>query len=383
LNIVYIDQTGQLGGGELSLLDLLASVRLKTRVILFEDGPFRSLLEEIGETVEILPMEDLSLVRRGASLSSIFWALPNLRKFRARLSASLASADVLYANSQKAFLLVSLSKRRGQPIVWHLRDLLTKDHFSTILRRLAVFAGNRFATVIIVNSQATADAFIAEGGRADKLRLVPDGIDPKLYDAVNLAVAERLHAELCPPGMFLIGLFGRLAHWKGQHILLEAVACMKDVQICLVGDALFGESAYAEEIKERASEPDLAGRVHFLGFRRDIPELMTAMDLVVHTSVSAEPLGRVIVEGMLARKPVIATRAGGAAEIVEDEVSGLLVSPGSVEELQAAIDRLRSDPVLQAKLASAGRHRAETVYSLQSMVDRTTEVLREVHPRER
>jgi hypothetical protein len=144
LNIVYIDQTGQLGGGELSLLDLLTAMRLETRVILFEDGPFRSLLEAIGETVEIIPMEDLSLVRRGASIRAVFSALPNLRKFRTRLAASITSADVIYANSQKAFLLASLSKKRGQPVVWHLRDLLTKDHFSTILRRLAIFAGNRF-----------------------------------------------------------------------------------------------------------------------------------------------------------------------------------------------------------------------------------------------
>jgi glycosyltransferase involved in cell wall biosynthesis len=176
----------------------------------------------------------------------------------------------------------------------------------------------------------------------------------------------------------LIGLFGRFSHWKGQHVLLEAVAGIDQVHVCLVGDALFGEADYREQMRERASQSDLRSRVNFMGFRKDIPELMSAMDMVVHASVSAEPLGRVILEGMLARRPVIATRAGGAAEIVEDEISGLLVTPGSVEELRAAIAQLVADPALCARLAAAGRQRAETVYSLQSMVDGTAAVIREV-----
>jgi glycosyltransferase involved in cell wall biosynthesis len=377
MNIVFIDQTGQLGGGELSLLDYLGSVRQHTRVILFEDGPFRSLLEDVGETVDIVPIDALSTIRRGASISAFFSALPNIFKLRSRLSKSIASADILYANSQKAFLLAVISKKRGQRIVWHLRDLLTKDHFSVINRRLAVFAGNRGAFVIIANSQATADAFVAQGGSSEKLRVVADGIDPAIYDAVDPALAKHLHTEFAPSGQFLVGLFGRLAHWKGQHVLLEAAARIPGLQVCLVGGPLFGEDAYEAKLRERAALPDLAGRVHFLGFRTDIPELMSAMDLVVHSSVSAEPLGRVILEGMLARKPVIATRAGGAAEIVEAEQSGLLVEPDSAEELEEAILRLKSDSALRDRLANAGRLRAETVYSLKQMVDRTNKVLEE------
>lgn len=377
MNVVFVDQTGQLGGGELSLLDYLSSVRQHTRVILLEDGPFRNRLEEAGETVEVVPIDELSALRRGASIRTLFSFLPKIVGLRSRLAKSLSGADIIYANSQKAFLLAALSKKRDQKIVWHLRDLLTKDHFSSINRFLAVFAGNRRAFLVIVNSQATADALIAQGGNRQKVRLVPDGIDSALYDSVDPAIAQRLHTELAPHGAFLVGLFGRLAEWKGQHILLEAAARIPEIQICLVGGALFGEDAYKAKLRERATMPDLAGRVHFLGFRTDIPELMTAMDIVVHCSVSAEPLGRVILEGMLAHKPVIATRAGGAAEIVETETSGLLISPASVDELEQAILRLKSDPALRARLAAAGRLRAETVYSLKQMVDRTNSVLQE------
>jgi glycosyltransferase involved in cell wall biosynthesis len=204
---------------------------------------------------------------------------------------------------------------------------------------------------------------------------VPDGVSSRPFDEVDPEVVKRLREELCPPGKILVGVFGRLAEWKGQHILLEAVVGLPSVHVCVVGDALFGEQVYAETLRERAARPDLANRVTFLGFRKDIPALMQCMDIVVHTSIVAEPLGRVILEGMLARKPVIATRAGGAAEIVMDRDNGLLVTPGSVTELSSAIELLLSDQKLSQELAAAGRRRAESAYSLETMAERVTQVL--------
>ena len=378
MKIIYVDQTGKLGGGELSLLDWIRAAGVGDDVILFTDGPFRDLLEEAGARVTVLPIDALSGVRRGASLHSVLSALPNFFRLRVKLRHALRAADVVYANSQKAFLLSAFSMERGRPLLWHLRDLLTPDHFSALLRKLAVFAGNRYATFVMVNSEATGEAFVEQGGDRSKIRVVPDGIDERPFDSVDLSVVPRFRKAIGVEDRFVVGLFGRLAAWKGQHILLEAIALIPDVHACLIGAALFGEEAYEQQLRERAARADVAGRVHFLGFRRDIPELMMAMDVVVHASVSPEPLGRVIVEGMFARKPVIATRAGGAAEIVENERSGLLVTPGSVDELCDAIRRLQTDTGLRARLAEGGRSRAQSTYSLQSMVDRTRRVLEEV-----
>ena len=105
---------------------------------------------------------------------------------------------------------------------------------------------------------------------------------------------------------------------------------------------------------------------------------MTCMDVIVHSSTSAEPLGRVIIEGMLARKPVIATRAGGAIEIVTDRQTGLLVTPGSVSELRSAIELLYRDNKISGQLASAGRDRAESAFSLEAMAGRVRQVLHEL-----
>jgi glycosyltransferase involved in cell wall biosynthesis len=378
MKILYVDQTGQLGGGELSLLDWLRLSPQDASVVLFEDGPFRPLLEELGIPVEVLPLAALKGVRRESGLWKLLSTLPAWLSLRTRLAQAARHADVLYANSQKAFLLSAFARRSGQPLVWHLRDILTGEHFSPVLRRIAVFTGNRFATAIVVNSKATADAFVAAGGRPHLLREVPDGVSACPFDEVDPETVEHLRQELCPPGKILVGVFGRLAEWKGQHILLEAIVNLPDVHLCIVGDALFGEKPYSETLKARAAQLDLAQRVTFLGFRRDIPALMKCMDIVVHTSIVAEPLGRVILEGMLARKPVIATRAGGAAEIVRDRQNGLLVTPGSVTELSNAIKLLCTDGKLSNGLALAGRRRAEMDYSLEIMADRVKTLLQEL-----
>jgi glycosyltransferase involved in cell wall biosynthesis len=373
MKTLYLDQTGQLGGGEIALLPWLCHVRAGAHVVLFEDGPFRTLLEENGVSVEVLALNNLKQVRRESGPLAVLSALPALLSLRRRVAAIAADYDVLYANSQKAFLIAAMAKRRGQPLVWHLRDILTAEHFSPVLRRVAVYFGNRYATRIVCNSQATADALIAAGGDRAKITVVHDGVDAAPFD-VPADIAE-LRAQIAPGAPTLVGLFGRLTPWKGQHVLLEAIATIPSAHAVLVGDALFGEQAYAATLYERAAQPDLGGRVHFLGFRSDVPALMRAMDILAHTSTASEPFGLVIVEGMLARRPVIATAAGGALEIVLPQQTGLLVAPGSVAELHDALQRLLANPAEAARLAAAGRERAERHFSLAALFHGLSAVL--------
>lgn len=367
MKILYVDQTGQLGGGELAILPWLCAHSHDARVVLFKDGPFKGLVEDCGIPVDVLEIDSVGEVRRESGIAAILSALPSFFSLRRRLARLAAGFEMLYANSQKAFVVAALSNPRGVPLVWHLRDILTADHFSPILRRVAVFFGNRCATLIIVNSQATADSFVAAGGLGSKVRVVHDGISPAPFDDVATDTIENLKREIGAGGKPIVGIFGRLSPWKGQHILLDALSGIPNAHVVLVGDALFGEDEYVEQLKARASQADIAGRVHFLGFRRDIPALMKSMDIIVHASTSPEPFGLVIVEAMLATKPIIATRAGGAMEIVANGESGILVSPGSVPEMRAALEGLLADSGYLARLASTGRRRAESVFSVEAM----------------
>jgi glycosyltransferase involved in cell wall biosynthesis len=376
--VLYIDQSGLLAGGELNLYDFLRSSQGSASVVLLEDGPFRVLLEKTGLPVTVLPLGSIDSIRRKAGLASVFRVLPAGMDLRKRLLRITKKADIVYANSQKAFLLSAISRRGSQPLIWHLHDILVPEHFSKLIRKIAVFAGNRFATRIIVNSKATGAAFVAQGGRADKVRLIYCGLDPAPFDSISPQTVASTRASICHAENFLVGVFGRLAEWKGQHVLLEAVSTLPEVHIAVVGEAFFGEDPYKERLLVRARQPDLAGRVHFLGFRKDIPELMRCVDLVAHTSTAPEPFGRVIVEGMLARKPVVASNAGGAAEIIENDCSGLLTDPGSVAKLSEAIARISQDSTMAQGLAKEGRRRAEELFSLAGMVKGVHNVIEEV-----
>ena len=367
--VLFLDHAGVLGGAELAILDVARAFRTTSTVVLFADGPFRTLLAAEGIPVRVIEgSARLHAVRRETRWPSPAAVLGLLSLVR-RLVPLARQHDCLHANSQKAFVtacLVGLVARR--PVVWDLNDLLTPEHFSRGNIRLDVTLANTVATRLIANSQATADAFIANGGRADKLSVVHNGISSKAFDAVtDHDVAEARRELRLGPGP-VVGIFSRLGEWKGQHVALDALAELPGVQLLLVGDALFGEHAYAAELRERATRLKVADRVIFAGFRSDVPRLMRLVDIVAHTSSLAEPFGRVVVEGMLATRPVVATRAGGVPEIIDDGVTGVLVRPGDAAAFGAAVRELLADPVRARRIALAGRAHATSHFTVEAMV---------------
>jgi glycosyltransferase involved in cell wall biosynthesis len=369
--ILFLDHAAVMGGAEWSLLDLARAFRERCAVVLFEDGPFRGHLEKAGVAVEVLPAPAAVLgVRRGAGRGEALRSLPAVLAYAARLARHARGYDVLYANSQKALVVGALAAAlRRKPFVWHLRNVLSEEGFSASSRALVVGLANRFAARVIANSEATAAAFVARGGRADRLRVVYNGFDPAPFRAVTEEEAGALRRALGLEGVPVVGCISRLAPIKGQDVLLEAVAALPGAHALLVGDALFAdEAAYAEALRRRAAAPDLAGRVHFLGFRTDTPALLHACDVVVMPSLVPESFGRVVVEGMLAERPVVATRLGAALEVIEDGATGRLVPPGDAPALAEAVGSLLSDPTEAQRMARAGRASALERFSLERMV---------------
>ena len=379
--ILFLDHVGVLGGAELSLLDVARHFAGEGQVALFEDGPFRERLEEAGVGVDVLAAPDsVKNVSREGGKGGDLRSLPGVLALAWRVARRARGFDVLYANSQKSFVVGSVAARLARkPIIWHLRDLLTDDHFSPSHRRLAVSLGNTLATRVIANSEATAQAFVASGGREAKVRVVYNGFDPAPFEAVTSGEAAAVRAEIGLGDAPAVGVFSRLSPWKGQHILLDALTRTPGLHAVLVGGALFGdEERYAASLHEKAVAAGIADRVHFLGFRRDVPKLMHAVDVVAHTSVSPEPFGRVVVEGMLAGKPVVATRAGGVLEIVEDGVTGRLVPPGDVEALAEALRTLLANPEQTSAMAVAGRAAARQRFSRKAMLEGVSRQISEV-----
>ncbi|WP_375515489.1 glycosyltransferase family 4 protein [uncultured Nostoc sp.] len=355
MKIFFLDQSGKPGGAELCLIDIAKPYCNHALVGLFADGPFRTLLEQNHIPVEVLTSHAIK-VRKESSLVQGLTSLGQLAPLIIKVIKKAREYDFIYANTQKALVvgaLASFFSRR--PLVYHLHDILSKDHFSQTNLRIAINLANRCASLVIANSQASKTAFLQAGGRPDIIEVVYNGFEPKNYQT-NESDINKLQQELGLQGKFVVGHFSRLAPWKGQHILIDALAkCPPEVTAILVGDALFGEQDYVQKLHQQVAHLGLENRVKFLGFRSDIPQLMAACDLVAHTSTSPEPFGRVIVEAMLCGKPVVAAKAGGVMELVEHGLNGFLVTPGKPQELAEVIITCLQETEITATIAKNAR----------------------------
>ncbi|WP_107677223.1 glycosyltransferase family 4 protein [Agrobacterium sp. LAD9] len=364
---LFVSHTGEKGGAELFLADLVKGGPHSWRACFLSGGAAADDLADAGRPPVMLSAgEKMLSIRRNASFGALLRGAADVMAVAWQLSREARHYDVICANSQKALFVCALAaKLSRRPLVWILHDIVTDPAFSATNRRASLAFARLFAKLVAVNSEETGRAFIEAGGEANKVRIVYNGFDPARAKVYEPGKAARLRAELGLGPQPLVGLFGRLSEWKGQHVFLEAIAAMEGVQAVIVGGALFGQEAYEARIREQASSLDLDGRVRFLGFRSDVPELMAAMDAVAHTSIVAEPFGRVVVEAMMCGRPVVATRGGGVTEIIRDGETGLLVPPGEPSALAAALGRVLSDPALAERLAQKGREDVSQRFSLE------------------
>ncbi|MFN6518014.1 MAG: glycosyltransferase [Nostoc sp. CreGUA01] len=375
MKILFLDQSGKPGGAELCLIDIAKPYGHNALVGLFADGSFKHLLEQNNIPVEVLKTEAIA-VRKESGLIQGLNTLGQLLPLITKVVKKAREYDLIYANTQKALVvgaIASFFSRR--PLVYHLHDILSTEHFSQTNLRVAVNLANRFASLIIANSQASKTAFIEAGGRQDIIEVVYNGFELKNY-YTNESDIKKLQQNLELEGKFVVGHFSRLAPWKGQHILIDALAqCPPQVTAILVGDALFGEQNYVQQLHQQVAKLGLENRVKFLGFCSDIPQLMAACDLVAHTSTSPEPFGRVIVEAMLCEKPVIAAKAGGAMELVEHGLNGFLVAPGEPQQLAQAIVTCLQETEITATIAKNARINASERFDVATINQQIAQLL--------
>lgn len=362
MRLLFLDQTGQSGGAELCLLDIAAAYREFCLVGLFEDGDFRQRLERRKIPVQILAQKAIAVRKSSGAIAGLL-SLSQLFPLINRVAVLSRRYDAIYANTQKALVVGAIaSSISRRPLVYHLHDILSPDHFSQTNRRLAVLMANR-AKLVIANSQASRDAFIEAGGNSKLVEVVYNGFDLEPY-AIEIDTT-KLRSSLNLENRFIVGHFSRLSPWKGQHVLLEALQyCDPRVCAIFVGDALFGEQEYVQQLKEQVDRFNLHDRVRFLGFRDDVIPLMKLCDVVAHTSIAAEPFGRVIVESMLCGKPTIAAKAGGAIELIDPEVTGWLTTPNDPKELAIAIEHCRQSHPEVSKVAITAQQQAREKFHL-------------------
>lgn len=377
--VLFIDHTGQLGGAEFNLCDLAMHLPTRNTVVLLSNGPFVEYLQKRNiRTYCISDIERLVSLGKETPLLTRFSQFPLFIRTVRWLGARAREADIVCANTKKSILFAALAARlTNRPMIWlqqdpiyHPLSLSPRERISeTLLIRIL----NRSAVKIISVSRSVAETFIAAGGRPDLPVVIHTGLDPGPFLENVDAVAVRRELRV-PEDQLLIGCFGRLSPWKGQKVLLDALPQVPRAHAVFVGGAIFGESSYENQLKEHSYRLGLAERVHFLGFKSNVPRLMAAMDLIVHPSTELDPCPRVVLEALHSCKPLVATRMGGVPELVENGKTGLLVPPGNPDSLATALRSLIEDPKLALNLAQAGRRRAMEEFVIERTVSGIEEV---------
>jgi glycosyltransferase involved in cell wall biosynthesis len=214
-----------------------------------------------------------------------------------------------------------------------------------------------------------------------RIRIIHRGVDPAVFDPEAVAqerVQRLIDAWRLPPGRPVVMLPGRLTGWKGQRVLIAALANMKrrDAVGVLVG-ADQGRQRYASDLSRLAASAGVD--VRLVGDCGDMPAALTLADVVVNASVRPEAFGRVVIEAQAMGRPVIATDHGGAAETVAQGDTGWLVPPGDADALAAALDHvLAMTPERAVALGARARASVQAHYTVAAMQAATLDVYREV-----
>jgi glycosyltransferase involved in cell wall biosynthesis len=222
-------------------------------------------------------------------------------------------------------------------------------------------------------SRYIAESMVRAGIPEHQMTLVYLGVDIEDIRARVKRPRALVRSELgVDTDMFLVVMVGNVREWKGQHVVLEALAQIpptvrRQLRVAFAGAVSEFDIDYFKGLGKFVAEHQLNESVTFLGGRSDVPDLLHAADLALHASVKPEPFGLVVVEAMALGKPVIGAATGGPAEVIT-ESSGVVFDPGNPARLASELIRLINDPALRSSLARGAEKRARD-FTVQRYVD--------------
>lgn len=368
LRVMLFDHTAQLGGGEIALLEMVGHfdrTRITPIVVIASEGPLPDRMRKIAETHVLALDADVVQARKddlGSGPSALFKQIAKSIAYIFTLSRFMREnrIDLVHTNSLKSDILGGVAaKLARRPLIWHIRDRIEDDYLPRPVVRVFRVLARLLPDFIIGNSKATL-ATLHLRGRVP-VEDVASGVDLATFGPID-------QDEATPRETFDIGIIGRLCEWKGQHIFLRAAAAIArefpQARFKVIGAPLFGEESYAEELRRLAQSLGIEALVDFMGFRTDVRQLIGRLDLVVHASTTGEPLGQVILQGMAAARPVIATNGGGVPEIMVDGVTGILVPMGDADAMAAAMRTVLSSSDTGRAMGRHGRRHVELGYTI-------------------
>ena len=390
MTVLFLNPSAGLGGAERSLLTMTAALRqthpeLRLHVLLLGDGPLAELLNAQGVATSCLCLPSdvarlgdsqfaLGVARRKLNLAwQVAAALPGLCGFLRRLRALVRQIRpaLIHSNGIKSHVLARLAGLDAVPVLWHIQDFYGAR---PLARPLLGWAARRMHEALAISEAVATDFRTVAPGRP--VEVVPHAIDtnrfrPRSVDAGRLDALAGLPPA--PEGTLRVGLVATYARWKGHEVFLNAAARVlaqvqamkgwqapadRSVRFYVVGGPIYqtqGSQFSRPELRQLTASLGIDVSVGFVDFQSDPCDIYPALDVVVHASTRPEPFGLTIIEAMASGCAVVASTAGGAAELFTHGQDALGAPPGDVPALADRLLTLLGDADLCRRLGRGAR----------------------------
>ena len=357
MNILFLDQFSDLGGAQRCLIELLPAIRdrgWRAHVAAPGNGALRNRSLALGATYRQIASGPFQ--SGGKSISDLFHFARELPKLANEIAAlaTNSQAQIVYVNGPRLLPAASLGLPDGIPLVFHCHSYLRQ----------------RYAAALAGISLASVEATVIASCRFVAGPLRPYVNSNVIYNGVDSS------CEAGPrPATNRIGILGRIAPEKGQLDFLQAARLLpSNYQFIICGAPLFSDpssQSYFERVREQAAGLP----VEFLGWRDDVPTVLSTLDLLVVPSAPGEATTRVILEAFAAGVPVVASNSGGIPEIISDGETGFLTPPSDPTKLAARILAAMTNPAALHRIAENARREVRERFTLEQYQARVMRIL--------
>lgn len=392
INVLYIDYASDFGGSPISLSEFVGMVPEVDPIILtFQKSQF---IENLFSAYKHYQKTYIFSFGRKQSieskLNSIFLSKlikPILMKVYAAGSLAYSrwmsfwiarlivrkNIQFVHVNNGPVYEAIRAAKIAKVPCVVHSRGVLTdknivNEEYSSVVASIGI-------------SKFVSQSLIDFGFSEDSVYTIHNSVNFQKYEEAK-GGSERIRKSWgLGPEQVAIGIFGRVAPWKGQLEFLEAFNILSKVNehvvAVIVGDSSDHAPEYFDSIKDFVEKNGIADRVIYTGFVSQVELYYCAVDIVVHASIEPEPFGRVIIEAMAAYKPIVAANDGGPKELIEHGETGFLVDPKDKQEMANLMNSLAISSELRGEISSTALKYALKGFSKENTAQKISRIYKD------
>ena len=384
--ILIIHQSAELYGSDKTMLYFLSELD-KTKylpiIVLPFDGPLKIELEKNNIKVVIAPV--LKLYRKMFTPKNIFKFIKEYYKGIKILNAlnKEYKFDLVYTHTLAALIGILFAKKRNIKHLWHVQEIIAKPKvFNFLFKKILSLDCNH---KVVYDSIATMNFWIENNLKlTEKSEAVWNGIETKNSKSFTDAELNEVRENyfFATNNEIVIALVGRINSWKGQQLLLQSFKTViekhKNIKLVYLGSAPPNQTIFETELRNKIKEYNLESNVILIPFQKEIEKFWNSIDIAVVPSTEPEPFGMVVIEAMLAKKPVIASNHGGPTEIVVENETGLLFEPNNHNSLSDALEKLIQDEQLRKLYGANGFKRVHNTFSLENHVNHFEKIFEEL-----